>query len=62
MTSLVPSGNVASTWTSGSSRRRPSIDVVARQERRAVAHQLGHVRPSRAPSRIAAEMKATASG
>ena len=41
VTSFVPSGNVASTWISGIISGTPSITSRARQQRRAVAHQLG---------------------
>src|SRR5205814_8464846 len=62
VTSLVPSGNVASTWISGIISGMPSITW---SRARSVAPWLiksATVRPSRAPSMIAALMNATASG
>src|SRR5690606_23118656 len=62
VTSLVPSGNVASTWMSGTSSGTPSITSarVSRVAPKLISSATG--RPSRAPSRIAQLISATASG
>jgi hypothetical protein len=45
VTSLVPSGKVASTWMSGIISGTPSITSSRAEQRRAVVHQVGHRAP-----------------
>ena len=62
VTSFVPSGNVASTCTSWIISGTPVHHLASLEDVRARLHQLGHVRPSRAPSSTKSEISATASG